>query len=72
MRTGFCRGISDSRGVHHCDPTAERKRAEHWRQKADEVDDMGYTRFAAKLRQVADDYDRDAERYSQEELLRSQ
>ncbi len=64
MRNGFRIEIFNSRGAHKVDPTDERELAKQWRQKADEVDNMGYPRFAAELRRVADSYDRDAERYS--------
>lgn len=78
MRIGFGHGIFESRTgrfpvVGHLGKL-ERKLAKQWRQKADEVDNMGYARFAAELRKVAaelrrvaDSYDHDADRYSQGE-----
>jgi hypothetical protein len=63
MRTGFYSGIFNSRGVHWVDPTGkpERELAEQYRQKAEEVENAGYQRFAVTLRSLAEAYDRDAD-----------
>lgn len=64
MRRGFGTEAYNSRGVHWVDPTGapELELAEDYRQKADEVENAGYQRFAATLRQMADSYERDAKR----------
>ncbi len=64
MRNGFCLEVFNSRGAHIVDPTGkpEREFAEQYRQKADEVENAGYQRFAATLRSLAESYDRDADR----------
>lgn len=64
MRNGFCTEIYNSRGAHWVDPTGkpERELALKYEQKADEVENAGYQRFAAALRGVADTYNREAER----------
>ena len=64
MRHGFGIGIINSRGVHWVDPsgTQERELAGKYRQQAEEVENAGYWRLAETLKDVAKDYDRDAER----------
>jgi hypothetical protein len=64
MRTGFRTGIYNSRGVHWVDPTGkpERELAEQFRSKAEEVENAGFQRFAVTLRELANGYNREAER----------
>ena len=64
MRNGFRLGVFNSRGVHWIDPTGklERELAEQYRQKAEEVENAGYQRFAVTLRSLAEGYDREADR----------
>ncbi|MEN8132388.1 MAG: hypothetical protein ABFS45_19860 [Pseudomonadota bacterium] len=64
IRKGYRTEVYNSRGVHWVDPTAkpERELAEQYRQKADEVENAGYQRFAVTLRGLSKSYDRDAER----------
>lgn len=64
MRIGFSSEIFNSRGAHFVDPTGkpERELAEQYRQKADAVENAGFQRFAATLRNRSEYYDRDAER----------
>jgi len=64
MRTGFRTGTYNSRGAHWVDPTGkpERELAEQFRSKAEEVENAGFQRFAITLRDLADGYDREAER----------
>ena len=63
MRDSFRRGRYNSRGVHSVDPTGkpERKLAEQFRNKAKEVENAGFHRFADTLRSLAEGYDREAE-----------
>jgi hypothetical protein len=64
MRRGFCNEVFNFRGAHWVDPTGnpERELAEQWRQKADAIENAGFAKFAAILRDLANSYDRDAER----------
>jgi hypothetical protein len=64
MRRGFCMQLYNSRGVHWIDPTGkpERELAAKYRNQAEEVENVGYHRLAAALRDLADSYDREAER----------
>lgn len=64
MREGYRTGAYNPRGVPWIDPTGkpERELAEQYRAKADEVENEGYQRFAATLRELAEAYDRHAER----------
>ncbi len=64
MRAGFRTGTYNSRGVHWVDPTGkpERELAEQFRDKAEEIENAGFHRFAITLRGLADSYDREAER----------
>ncbi len=64
LRDGYGTGIRNSRGAHSVDPEAkpERSLAEKYRQRAEEIENVGYQRLATTLRDVAASYDRDAER----------
>ena len=63
VRTGFAIEIYNSRGAYFVDPQGgpERELASQYRREAEELDLQGYTRVAATLRDVAKDYDREAE-----------
>ena len=64
LRNGFRTGLFNSRGAHWVDPTGgpERALAEEYRVKADAIEDAGYSRLAVSLREIANAYDRDAQR----------
>ncbi|MBN2010938.1 hypothetical protein JW960_16435 [candidate division KSB1 bacterium] len=64
LRDGYSIGIYNSRGVHWVDPTGkeEREFAVEYHQKAEQVENVGYQRFAVTLRSIADHYNREAER----------
>jgi len=64
MRNGFRTQLFNSRGVHWVDPTgkSERKLATKYREQADAVDGAGYQRLASTLRELAESYEREAER----------
>lgn len=64
MRKGFMTGTINSRGVHLVEPTGrpEKELAEQFRSKAEEIENAGFQRFAVTLRDLADYYDREAER----------
>jgi hypothetical protein len=71
MRNGFSLEVFNSRGVHWIDPKGkpERKLAEQYRQKADEVENAGYQRFAITLRGLSESYERDAKRNINEYMV---
>ncbi|MDD1015526.1 hypothetical protein [Pseudomonas rubra] len=73
IRSGFCTEVFNSRGAHFVDPTGspERELANHWREKANAVENAGYPRFAASLRELAGSYDRHAERIIKRQEERS-
>jgi hypothetical protein len=64
MRKGFRTGIYNSRGVHVVDPTGkpELELAEQYRQKAEQVENAGYQRFAVTIRSLSETYEREAQR----------
>ena len=64
MRDGYRTAVFNSRGAHLIEPTGEpeRKLAIQYRQKAEDVENAGYQRFAATCKSVAKSYDCDAER----------
>ncbi len=67
MRDGFRIGIYNSQG-RSFGPTGEpeRERAEKYKQKAEEVENSGYHRFAVALKKLAEEYEREAEIYDAE------
>ena len=67
MRDGFRIGIYNSQG-RSFGPTGkpERERAEKYKQKAEEVENVGYHRFAVALKKLAEGYEREAEIYDAE------
>ena len=68
MRDGFRTEVYNSRGVYWVDPTGkpEREMAKQWRERADAIENAGFTRFAATLRELSNSYDREAERIIEE------
>lgn len=64
MRRGFSIAIHNSRGVHWVDPTGkpEKELASKYRRQAEEIENGGYYRIAATLRNVAESYEHEAER----------
>jgi hypothetical protein len=68
MRKGFTTEVRNSRGVHWVDPTGapEREIADQYRDRANDIENAGFHRFAASLRKLAEYYDRDAEQITQE------
>ncbi len=68
MRAGFRDELFNSRGVYWVDPTGEQERelADEHRRRAEEVEALGYHRLAGTLRELAGEYERDAERRSSE------
>jgi hypothetical protein len=72
MRDGFRVQLYNRVGWHRIDPTGkpELELAEKYRRQADEVEDAGYQRLAGTLRELADSYDREAERIITEHMHR--
>lgn len=72
MREGFYLGLYNSRGVHWVDPTGqpEKELAAKYRSQATAVEDAGYCRLVTKLRELADTYEREAERAVSREPFR--
>jgi len=66
MREGFRTELFNSRGVYWVDPTGkpERELAAKYRAQAEDVESAGYHRLATTLRELADTYEREAERIS--------
>nr|WP_292996337.1 hypothetical protein [Nitrosomonas sp.] len=64
MRDAFSNAIFYPGGTRFVDTTGEEQRqlAKKYRKQADEVENSGYQRLATTLRELAEDYDSDAER----------
>jgi len=63
MRAGFRTGTYNSRGAHIIDPsgTPEIKLAEQFNGKAEDVENAGFHRFAITLKDLASNYEQEAE-----------
>ncbi len=68
MRIGYSTGIFNSIGMHWIDPTGapEKELAKKYRQQAEEIEILGYHRFASTLRELAASYDREAKNIVEE------
>lgn len=68
LRTGFRQQIFNSRGIHWVDPTGqpERDLSDQYRGKAESVENAGFQRLAASLREIADAYAWQAEQVIKE------
>ncbi|PSU75279.1 hypothetical protein [Photobacterium phosphoreum] len=64
LRDGYRTSVRNSRGAHIVDPEAKPEKilADKYREKAEAVENARYHRLAITLREVANSYDRDAER----------
>lgn len=64
IRQGFTMEVYNSRGVHNIDPSGKQEKnlADLWRKKAEEIENLGLIRFASSLKDLANSYDREAER----------
>jgi hypothetical protein len=63
MRSGFTCELFNMRGVHGFSyGKEEREFAERYRNKAEALDQHGYARFATAMREIAEQYEREAER----------
>lgn len=72
IRRGFCTEVFNSRGAHWVDPTGapERALATLWKERGEAVENAGFARFAASLRELSSSYNRQAERITERELDR--
>lgn len=68
MRDGFKTAFFNSRGAHWVDPTGkqEKELADNYRQKANDIEKVGCYRLAVTLRELAEDYDREADQNLEE------
>lgn len=64
MRRGYWSAVINSRGAHWVDPTGkpEKELAQQFNQKAEDVENAGFHRFATTLRGIAEFYEKEAER----------
>jgi len=63
MRSAFKRELINRRGIYSWSAGKEEHELSlHYRQKADDVENRGYIRFATSLRELANFYDRQSER----------
>ena len=64
MRNGYDIGVFNSRGVHVVDSAGrpEKELAKQWRERAEQIENAGFNRFATTLREMAKNYDKDAQR----------
>jgi hypothetical protein len=64
MRRGYSTSAYNARDVHWVDPAGkpELELAEQYRQKAEDIENAGYQRFAVTLRDLAKGYERESER----------
>jgi hypothetical protein len=71
MRIGFHSELYNSRGVHWVDPSGkqEMELAAENRKRANEVESAGYPRLAATLRDIANEYEHEAERIVSRKLM---
>ena len=69
MRSGFTTQLFNDRGVHgFTHGQEELELARKNREKAESLDSKGYTRFAAVMREFAEEYERQAEREAKRDL----
>jgi hypothetical protein len=68
LRRGFFQEMYNSRGIHWVDPSGkpELGLAEKCRKQANDVENAGFQRLAVTLREMAESYDKDAERIIRE------
>ena len=64
MRSGYGRGVYNSRGVYTVDETgrSEASLRDKWQDRADKVESLGFLNFAVSLRELADTYERERNR----------
>ena len=62
MRRGYCIGVFNQRGVVRVDPEGkpELQLAQKYNEMAEQVESMGYAKYAEALRDIADSYTNEA------------
>lgn len=73
MRSGYGRGVYNSRGVHAVDETGEAEASlrDKWRDRADKVESLGFLNLAVSLRELAETYERERNRIIKQERFRN-
>ena len=72
MRSGYGRGVYNSRGVHAVDETGEAEASlrDKWQNRADEIESLGFINLATSLRELAETYERERNRIIKQERFR--
>ena len=72
MRSGYGRGVYNSRGVYTVDETgrSEASLRDKWQDRADKVESLGFLNLAVSLRELADTYERERNRIVRQGLFR--
>lgn len=72
MRSGYGRGVYNSRGVHAVDETGEAEASlrDKWQNRADKIESLGFINLAASLRELAETYERERNRIIKQERFR--
>ena len=68
IRSGYCLGILNQRGVNSVDPTGkpELTLAKEYNRYAKAAEELGYSRFAETLREISVNYSNEAEKIKEE------
>lgn len=72
MRSGYGRGVYNSRGVYTVDETgrSEASLRDKWQDRADKVESLGFLNLAVSLRELANTYERERNRIVRQGLFR--
>ena len=72
MRSGYNMGIHNARGMHVVDETGETEASlrDKWRNRADEIESLGFINLATSLRELAETYERERNRIIKQERFR--
>lgn len=72
MRSGYNMGIHNARGMHVVDETGEAEASLRgkWRNRANEIESLGFINLATSLRELAETYERERNRIIKQERFR--
>ena len=72
MRSGYSRGVYNSRGIYTVDETgrSEASLRDKWQDRADKVESLGFLNLAVSLRELANTYKRERNRIVRRGLFR--
>ena len=72
MRSGYNMGIHNARGMHVVDETGEAEASlrDKWRNRANEIESLGFINLATSLRELAETYERERNRIIKQERFR--